>query len=1285
MKKRFGLMMALGALLFPISALTNEDIPEVLKRYNFPEIDSRNVQFLPDGHMGKNKPRYGNFQWRVIESSHFLIYTYDTSEEAAELYLAEAERTFSEFSKKFSFNSFSEKIRVTIYNSTQDFEETNLVPGLVPKGLGGLTEIQKWRRVVIAFRGSVIGFSRLIRHELAHRYHIEILLLMGHAKDFPPLWFIEGAAEHFSHGRDAYEELVMRNAYLANGLASATDPYWYSTALIYRQGKFVMDFLAERHKDKGEVISQIFAACRENQFEVAFQNVTGESLQEFQKALSEHIENRYSSLRTKKDLLEQSRPVDNGAVLASSGPFFVTKKMKLGRTVLVLNWTDGVNMISKELAEDGRLKNVALRGFPLEISPEFGFSEQGASFGPDNTVVYAVDVSGRDVIRVQHFSFDLKTKKFQLGKELKYAPEGIRYIQHPILVGPDKLVFLGRNDIFSEVYSYDLNTLKFQQLTSAKRNYRGLTYSKARNALVTSAENNQTDSYDLVYGDLSTGEWHFLMETLDVNEYGPEFSPDGQKLIYVNDMGLVQNLYLYDFPGQSLTQLTDMTLTAFNPKWFSEKGILFNGVTGGDLAVLMAPLPVSRTAKISVPKSATTEFSDAPFRALLGNIGNLTVIQEVISPDRKKALFAVNRILSMDTIKKKDDAVGFYLVNLEDNSITWYLMGVFKEVHNFESAEFLAGTNILLTGKFLSSNPTDNTVATYLFVFDWQAEKVFRLGEWQRGTKYGVERISSPMLQKTPNRRYIAFVQNKRVCEYNVVEKKMVYEKKFKRVTDIKLLSRDYLLVLQKPTWLENADLRLWNIDTFRNVATSLELDEHFVSWHALPDNRRLFLITKTKDKKFPRFNVRIFDVENNGVGLVRSDLPNIKGVRVVGEKLVLETDDPFTMTLTIGQNGDTSAEIKNPAHVPATATRVTESKTLMSSQIFPIRPAISRKIYKPSKFPKMYAGYLGAETDFSNHLAASGSFLALDIMNDRAFKTDFSLNYKMKNEIFEGGLSGFGNATYYNFAAGYSVGIDYWHRTLEMKKLEANLSKNIFLHELLNWDITFREQQVAATRYQFDAMGFVTDTKTREWLRSYLGTTFSMDTTTDDWHGPVSGNAAFVSVEAGVNSDLDYQCLDLNVDARHYWPFSERTGLAFRFAGGTSLGPNPNSFVWGGNKTFRGIPLFSQSGNSYVLQSTELRLPLFDFIRVKGSSPIIDGFLFPFTTTVDARGGIYNDLGDMWNRTEGLFASDHQGFNLQSSTGVFLNVPTVLGMNLRFSWGLAGKKDMNFWVGRNF
>lgn len=1284
MKKRFGLMTAFGALLFPITALTNEDIPEVLKRYSFPEIDSKNVQFLPDGHMGKNKPRYGNFQWRVVESSHFLIYTYDTSEDAAEMYLAEAERTFKDYSKQFTFNSFSEKIRVTIYNTTQDFEETNLVPGLVPKGLGGLTEIQRWRRVVIAFRGSVVGFSRLIRHELAHRYHIEILLLMGHVKDFPPLWFIEGAAEHFSHGRDTYEELVMRSAYLANSLASTTDSYWHSTALVYRQGKFVMDFLAERYKDKGEVISQIFAACRENKFEAAFQKVTGETPQEFQKALSEYVESRYSPLRIKKDLLEQSRPVDNGAVLASSGPFFVTKKMKLGRTVLVLNWTDGANIVSEELAEDGRLKNVALRGFPLEISPEFGFSEQGASFGPNNTVVYAVDVSGRDIVRVQHFAFDSKTKKFKLGEEVKYAPEGIRYIQHPILIGPDKLAFLGRSDLFSEVYLYNLITHKLQKLTSAKRNYRGLTYSKARNALVTSAENNLTESYDLVYGDLSTERWHFLMETSD-NEYGPEFSPDGQKLLYVSDKGLVQNLYLYDLTAKTLAPLTDMVLTAFNPKWFSEKWILFNGVADGDLTAFLAPLPVMRTANALVSKPAAEKFSDAPFRALLGNIDYLTVIQEVISPDKTKALFVVNRILSMDKIKKKDDVVGFYLVNLEDNSIAWYLMGVFKQVHNFESAEFLTGTNILLTGRFLSANPTDNTIATYLFVFDWQTEKIIRLGDWERGARFGVESISSPMLQRTSDQRYLAFVKDKRVSEYDVMEKKIIYEKDFKRVIDIKLLSRDCLLVVQKPTWLENSNLRLWNIDTFRNVANNFELDEYFVSWHALPDNRRLFLITKTKDKKFPRFSIRIFDAENNGVGLVRSDLTDVKNVRIVEENLVLDTNDPLAMTLTISKNGTTSAEIKNPAHVPAAATRVVEPKTIMSSQIFPISPSFPKKVYKPSKFPKMYAGQVGIESDFGTHIAAGGSLLALDIMNDRAFQTDFSLNYRRKTDWNDGGLSGFGTANYYNFAAGYSLGIDYWHRNPEMKKLEASFSQNIFLHELLNWDVTLREQSIEATRYRFDDLGFITDAKTRKWLRSYLGTTFSVDTTTDDWHGPVSGNAVFLSVEAGANSSLAYQCLDLNIDARHYLPFSVRTGLALRFAGGTSLGPNPDSFVWGGNKTFRGIPLFSQSGNSYVLQSTELRVPLFDFIRAKGSSPIVDVFLFPFTTTVDARGGIYNDLGDMWNKGEGLFDGDHRGFNLQSSTGVFLNIPTALGMTLRFNWGLAGKKDMNFWVGRNF
>jgi outer membrane protein assembly factor BamA len=397
-----------------------------------------------------------------------------------------------------------------------------------------------------------------------------------------------------------------------------------------------------------------------------------------------------------------------------------------------------------------------------------------------------------------------------------------------------------------------------------------------------------------------------------------------------------------------------------------------------------------------------------------------------------------------------------------------------------------------------------------------------------------------------------------------------------------------------------------------------------------------------------------------------------------------VETSNHLPMTLIIDSKGKTTVEIKDLPVAPADAAPATESKTAMKPYVFPSDLFIQRKITEPSKFPKIHAGQLGLGTNLESYVSFYAALIAFDALNDRGFYTNTQLSYSKKNDYSQGGLYGFADVNYFNLASGYSLGLDYWHRSTNFQKADVHFSWNIFLHEFLNWDVTLRRNHVRAVRYRGEwprVTAWI-----REWQRTYLGTTFSLDTTTADWHGPISGNAVFASIEVGAD-DSAYQSLDLNLDARHYWPFTDRTGLAFRFAGGTSFGPSPTSFVWGGNKTFRGIPLFSQSGNSYVLQSTELRVPLFDFIRAKASNPIVDALLLPFTTTIDARGGIYNDLGDIWNRSdfEGLFKSDHSGFNLQSSTGVFLNIPSLFGFTLRFSWAVAGKKHSSFWIGRNF
>ena len=236
---------------------------------------------------------------------------------------------------------------------------------------------------------------------------------------------------------------------------------------------------------------------------------------------------------------------------------------------------------------------------------------------------------------------------------------------------------------------------------------------------------------------------------------------------------------------------------------------------------------------------------------------------------------------------------------------------------------------------------------------------------------------------------------------------------------------------------------------------------------------------------------------------------------------------------------------------------------------------------------------------------------------------------------------------------------------------MDTGISHNIFLHQYLNWDVTLRQHYVNTYR------GF----ERIDWWRTKLGTTFNVDTTVWDWHGPHSGTSMFSRVETSFeNQTGQYRSFDLNLDARYHFPITRRSGLAFRVAGGQSFGPAPTAYVWGSNNSFRGIPLFSQSGNSYVLQSSEFRIPILDAIGAVFSGPIGEGFS-PLTVYMDVRGGLYNDIGDIWYAKTPVYEG-HKNFKFQQSAGVFVNIPTFFGLNVRFSKGYVGKKGYTFWIG---
>ena len=168
---------------------------------------------------GKNKVQYREFQWKYIQSPHFDIYFYQGGKEMAEFCAEVAEPALESIQNTIRYD-ITDRISVLIYNSHNDFQQTNAVGEFLPEGVGGVTELFK-NRVVLPYEGDYEKFRHVIHHELVHAVLNDMFsggsyqaLLTGGGMQIPT-WMNEGLAEFESlRGLDVETDAAMRESKL---------------------------------------------------------------------------------------------------------------------------------------------------------------------------------------------------------------------------------------------------------------------------------------------------------------------------------------------------------------------------------------------------------------------------------------------------------------------------------------------------------------------------------------------------------------------------------------------------------------------------------------------------------------------------------------------------------------------------------------------------------------------------------------------------------------------------------------------------------------------------------------------------------------------------------------------------------------------------------------------------------------------------------------------------------------------------------------------------------------
>ncbi len=204
---------------------------------------------LPAQMFGQNDVQYTQFDWHYIQSKHFDIYHYPGGQTAAEFVASVAESALVSISKSWDYK-LRKRLVIVLYNSHNDFEQTNLNFSPPSESVGGFTEFYK-NRVVIPYEGSYEQLRHVTHHELTHAVMLQMVfgtgafaIVTGMMRANIPLWFVEGMAEYESRGWDVESDMFIRDALINNYIPPI--PYLYGF-MAYKGGQSLLHFISERY------------------------------------------------------------------------------------------------------------------------------------------------------------------------------------------------------------------------------------------------------------------------------------------------------------------------------------------------------------------------------------------------------------------------------------------------------------------------------------------------------------------------------------------------------------------------------------------------------------------------------------------------------------------------------------------------------------------------------------------------------------------------------------------------------------------------------------------------------------------------------------------------------------------------------------------------------------------------------------------------------------------------------------------------------------------------------
>jgi len=540
-------------------------------------IVTSNLSFSQYHDFGRNKVQYTDFKWQTLKTEHFDIFFYPEMKHIAEIGAKFAEESYEILRVKFNHN-VQGKIPLVLYSSHQHFEQTNTTPSFISEGVGGFFEFMKGR-VVIPFLGSIPNFEHVIRHELVHVFmHSKITRILKDYRmsneKYPPLWFIEGLAEHWSAKWDDQAEMIIRDAVYQDYIIGLQNiDMVYGSFAMYKVGQHILGYISKNFGEE-KILLLLENLWKAKSFQEVFKITTGYTYAEFDQLYIYDLKKTYYPMFAYLDqVTARSKPFQMEGALNSKPVLY--KHNDTSEIVFVGNHIGYSAIYKKDLKKNGGTK-VVIQGEKSSEFEAFHLLSSKIDINDKGELIFATKSGENDILYI----YDINQKKIVFS----YINNDLVVITSPVWDKDSKfIVFNAVNKSgYSDIYLLELETNALTRLTNDFYDDKDPVFSPDGNYIVFSSDRSSTKKYNLFIYDLNMKSISYLTYA-DANFYSPKWKSD--KIYFTSDLDAVLNIWAIDssqyfntnfLSDKEIRKLTNFTTSVFDPEYIDRDTIIFS-------------------------------------------------------------------------------------------------------------------------------------------------------------------------------------------------------------------------------------------------------------------------------------------------------------------------------------------------------------------------------------------------------------------------------------------------------------------------------------------------------------------------------------------------------------------------------------------------------------------------------------------------------------------------------------------------------------------------------------